>query len=188
MIFRKRKQSLEIIISPESSFRGSLSTPGILRIDGNVEGVVTADWVIVGEKGYMRGDAVSRGTTVAGRLEGSIRSNESVEIGPKGVVEGDIYTTKLSISEGAFFEGRSHMRRVRIVELDSREVLSLEKGGQRSPGLSAASGSFDEPWPFDGLSEKKGEDARENGTKTLTTRRTKWQLSSLLRRSTLKRR
>ena len=158
MIFRKRKQSLEIIIGPESSFTGSLSTPGIARIDGNVEGTVRADWLIVGETGCMRGDVVSRGTMVTGRLEGSIRSNERVEIRSKGVVEGDIYTTKLIISEGALFEGHSHMQRVRIVESDSREALSLEKGGKRSPGPPAESGSFDAPWSLDRLSEKESED------------------------------
>jgi cytoskeletal protein CcmA (bactofilin family) len=143
VIFGKRRQSLEIIIGPESSVTGSLSTPGVARIDGNVEGNITADWLIVGETGCVRGDAVSRGTTVAGRMEGNIRSNESVEIGSKGIVEGDIYTTKLSISEGACFDGRSYMRR--IVELDSKEVLSFQKGGKQSLGTTAGSDGFNEP-------------------------------------------
>ena len=69
---------------------------------------------------------------VVGRLEGSIRSNESVEIGSKGIVEGDIYTAKLSISEGALFEGHCSMRRVRTVELDGREVLSLKRRKTKS--------------------------------------------------------
>lgn|GEM_PF-348955 len=189
MIFRKRQQSLEIIIGPESSVTGSLSTRGIARIDGNVEGNVTADWLIVGETGCMRGDVVSRGTMVAGRLEGNIRSDESVEIGSKGIVEGDIYTTKLSISEGAFFEGHSYMPRVRIVESDSGEVLSFQKGGKPSLGATAESGSFDKPWSLDRLSEKQGEGAQEKATKKrLTTRRRKWQLSSPLRGTTPKRR
>ena len=143
MIFRKRQQSLEIVIGPESSVTGSLSTPGLARIDGNVEGNIAADWLIVGETGSVKGDAISRGTMVAGRLEGNIRANESVEIGSKGIVEGDIYTTKLSITEGACFDGHSYMRR--IVELDSREVLSFQKGGKSSLGTTAGSGSFDEP-------------------------------------------
>jgi len=121
LIFRKRQQSLETIIGPECSFKGSLSTPGTARIDGNLEGTVTADWLIVGETGCMRGDVVSRGTMVAGRLEGNIRSDESVEIGSKGIVEGDIYTTKLSISEGACFDGHSHMPQIRVVGSDNRK-------------------------------------------------------------------
>ena len=110
MIFRKRRESLELIIGPASSVTGSLSTPGVARIDGKVEGTITADWLIVAETGYVRGGALTRVTMVAGRAEGRIRSNERVEIGSHGIVEGDIYTTRLRISEGACFDGHSYMR------------------------------------------------------------------------------
>ena len=143
MIFRKRRESLEIIIGPASSVTGSLSTPGVARIDGKVEGTITADWLIVGETGYVKGDALTRGTMVAGRMEGRIRANERVEIGSQAIVEGDIYTTKLRISEGACFDGHSYMRR--MGELDSREVLPFHKGGKPSLGTTAASDGFDEP-------------------------------------------
>jgi cytoskeletal protein CcmA (bactofilin family) len=143
LIFRKRRESLEIIIGPASSVTGSLSTPGGARIDGKVEGTITADWLIVGETGYVKGDALTRGTMVAGREEGTIRANERVEIGSQGIVEGDIYTTKLRISEGACFDGHSYMRR--MGELDSSEVLPFHKGGKPSLGTTAASDGFDEP-------------------------------------------
>ena len=79
---------------------------------------------------------------VAGRMEGNIRADESVEIGSKGIVEGDIYTVKLNISEGACFDGHSYMRR--MVELDSREALPFQKGGKPNLGTAAASDGFDE--------------------------------------------
>jgi cytoskeletal protein CcmA (bactofilin family) len=142
-MFRKRRESLELIIGPASSVTGSLSTPGVARIDGKVEGTITADWLIVGETGYVKGDALTRGTMVAGRMEGRIRSNERVEIGSHGNVEGDIYTTRLRISEGACFDGHSYMRR--MGESDSREVLPFQKGGKPSLGTTAASDGFDEP-------------------------------------------
>ena len=142
-MFRKRRESLEITIGPASSVTGSLSTPGVARIDGKVEGTITADWLIVGETGYVKGDALTRGTMVAGRMEGRIRSNERVEIGSHGIVEGDIYTTRLRISEGACFDGHSYMRR--MGESDSREVLPFHKGGKPSLGTTAASDGFDEP-------------------------------------------
>ena len=143
MIFRKGRESLEIIIGPASSITGSLSTSGVVRIDGKVEGTITADWLILGETGYLKGDALTRVTMVAGRVEGRIRSNERVEIGSHGTVEGDIYTTKLRISEGACFDGHSYMRR--MGESDSREVLPFQKGGKPSLGTTAASDGFDEP-------------------------------------------
>jgi len=143
LIFRKRRESLELIIGPASSVTGSLSTPGVARIDGKVEGTIAADWLIVGETGYVKGDALTRGTMVAGRMEGTIRAKERVEIGPHGIVEGNIYTTTLRISEGACVDGHSYMRR--MGEFDSREVLPFHKGGKPSLGTTAASDGFDEP-------------------------------------------
>ena len=118
-------------------------TPGVARIDGKVEGTITADWLIVADTGYLKGDALTRVTMVAGRVEGTIRANERVEIGFQGIVEGDIYTTNLRVSEGACFDGHSYMRR--IEQLDGREVLPFQKGGKPSLGTTAASDGFDEP-------------------------------------------
>jgi cytoskeletal protein CcmA (bactofilin family) len=141
MIFKKRDQPLEVIIGIESTVAGNLTTTGVARIDGCVEGSIRADWLIIGDSGTVKGDVIARGTMVAGKIEGNIRSDEIVEIKAKGIVEGDIYTTKLSISEGACFDGRSFMRRTH--ELESRELLSLEKGGKKSLGAASAFDGFD---------------------------------------------
>jgi cytoskeletal protein CcmA (bactofilin family) len=142
MIFKKKEQPLEIIIGGQSSISGSVVTNGVARIDGCVEGSIRADWLIVGHGGIVKGDVETRGTMVAGTVEGNIRSNEMVEIKSKGTVEGDIYTTKLSIAEGACFDGSSFMRRK--PEFENREVLSFEKGGKKSLGAVMGSDDFDE--------------------------------------------
>ena len=141
MMFRKKVHTLEVIIGLQSNITGSLTTTGVARIDGCVEGSIRADWLIIGDTGTVKGDVITRGTIVAGKIEGNIRSDDMVEIKTKGTVEGDIYTTKLSISEGACFEGRSFMRRA--PELEGRELLSLEKGGKKSLGAAVSDG-FDE--------------------------------------------
>ncbi|MGA3174603.1 MAG: polymer-forming cytoskeletal protein [Syntrophorhabdales bacterium] len=143
MIFRKRQQSLEVILGPECRVVGTLSSPGVVRIDGNVEGNITADWLIIGETGYVKGDTLSRGIIVSGRLEGNIRSNETVEIGSKGIVNGDIYTTKLSIYQGACFDGHSYMRR--MVELDSRQVVPFQERTKQGLVTTKELGGFDDP-------------------------------------------
>lgn len=142
MIFKKKDRPLEVIIGIESGVTGNLTTTGVARIDGSVEGSIRADWLIIGDSGTVKGDVISRGTMVAGRIEGNIRSDELVEIKAKGIVEGDIYTTKLSISEGACFDGRSFMRRA--PEIEGRELLSLDRGGKKSLGTVAASDGFDD--------------------------------------------
>jgi cytoskeletal protein CcmA (bactofilin family) len=130
-MFRKKEQSLEVVIGPESGIKGDLTTKGVVKLDGVVDGCVTADWLIVGETGMIKGDVTSRGTVIYGKIEGNITSNEIIEIRSKAVVEGDIYTTKLVVSEGGLFDGRSYMQR--SPGAASGDVLSLEqrtkKGG-----------------------------------------------------------
>jgi cytoskeletal protein CcmA (bactofilin family) len=138
VIFRKKEQPLEVIIGPESSLTGDLSTRGVARIDGSVEGSIRADWLFIGEAATVKGMVVARGTMVAGRVEGNIKSDEIVEIKSKATVEGDIHTPKLSIAEGAYFEGRSFMRRT--PELGSGDVLLLEKGDEKNLKISGGPG------------------------------------------------
>jgi len=142
MIFKKKEQPLEVIIGLESSVTGSLTTSGVARVDGCVEGSIKADWLIIGDAGTVKGDVITRGVMIAGIIQGNIRSDEIVEITSHGTVEGDIYTMKLSISEGACFDGRSFMRR--IPDMDGREVLSLEKSGKKSLVTAPVPDRFDE--------------------------------------------
>jgi cytoskeletal protein CcmA (bactofilin family) len=121
---KKNEPSLEVIIGFESSIKGDLVTKGVVRLDGSINGSVKADWLIVGETGIVNGDVVSRGVVIDGKIEGNITSDEIVEIKSKGAVEGDISTTKLIISEGAFFDGRSCMKET--TQAGYGDVLHLE--------------------------------------------------------------
>jgi cytoskeletal protein CcmA (bactofilin family) len=141
-MFRKKERPLDVIIGPESSVMGDISTKGVARVDGSVEGIIRADWLLVGEAATVKGAVIARGTMVAGRIEGNIKSDEIVEIKSKATVEGDIHTPKLSIAEGACFDGRSFMRRT--PELEGGEILLLEKGGAKIIGSAAAPDKLDD--------------------------------------------
>lgn len=123
MIFKKKEPALEVIIGAESEIKGDLTTKGIVKMDGTINGSIRADWVIVGETGTVIGDVSGRGTVVYGKIEGNIDSTETTEIRASAVVEGDIRTAKLIVSEGAFFEGRSHMQRP--TQVAAGDVLSI---------------------------------------------------------------
>lgn len=49
-MFSAKQPKLEVIIGTESAIRGDLTSKGTVRIDGSIEGNVTADCVVVGEK------------------------------------------------------------------------------------------------------------------------------------------
>lgn len=125
MIFRKKEQPLEVIVGSESEIKGDITTKGTVKMDGSCDGCISADWLIVGETGAVKGDVTARGTIVYGKIKGNIDSAEVTEIRARAVVEGDVSTAKLAVSEGAFFEGRSHMRKP--AEPGGGEILSIKQ-------------------------------------------------------------
>ncbi len=110
-MFHKKNSSLETFISKDVTIKGELTTEGIVRIDGNFEGTIRADGLIIGKTGEIKGDVAAREIMVDGNIEGNINAKEIIEINTDGKVQGDIQTFKLIISEGAFFIGRSSMQR-----------------------------------------------------------------------------
>ena len=124
-MFHKNTEKLESLIGAGSSVKGEINTKGTLRVDGSVDGNISADWVVIGEKAGIRGDITARGIIVGGRIDGNLKAKEIVEIKNKGHVFGEIFTSKLTIAEGAIFDGRSSMHREEsnVVELVAKEKL-----------------------------------------------------------------
>ncbi len=123
-MFHKNTEKLESLIGSNSNFKGDIDTKGTIRIDGSMEGNVNADWVILGEKSYLKGNISARGIVVGGRIEGNLKAKEIVEIKAKGQVNGDIHTSKLTIVEGGMFDGKSNMMKEesKIVEFQVKST------------------------------------------------------------------
>jgi cytoskeletal protein CcmA (bactofilin family) len=106
-MFQKKNDKLESFIGVNSEFKGDITVPGTLRIDGKITGNVTAGWIIVGEKAFIKGDLFATGIVVGGRVEGTIKADDIVELKPTAHLYGDIISMKLAIAEGGIFMGRS---------------------------------------------------------------------------------
>ncbi|MGE5893658.1 MAG: bactofilin family protein [bacterium] len=120
----KKADKVETFIGSNATFRGEIKTTGAIRIDGTVEGNVAADWVILGEKGNIKGDVVAHSIIVGGKIEGNVRTKGIIEIKNKGRIIGDILTPKLSIIEGGIIEGKASMQggeSTKVVELQKAE-------------------------------------------------------------------
>src|SRR3989339_949703 len=120
-MFSKNTEKLESFIGINSNFKGDIKTQGTLRVDGTVEGNIETDWLILGETSHLKGNAVSKGIIVGGRVDGNLTAREIIEIKTKGQVTGELATSKLSIAEGAMFDGRSSMIREEsnVIELQA---------------------------------------------------------------------
>lgn len=123
-MFHRNKEKLESFVGVNSNFKGDMDTKGTLRIDGTMDGNVIADWVILGEKASLKGNIAARGIIIGGKVEGNLKAKEIIEVKSKGQVSGDISTTKLSIVEGAVFNGKAFMEKEesKIVEFQAKEM------------------------------------------------------------------
>ena len=101
---------VDTTIGPGSRVRGDLSGPGGFRVDGNVDGCVTADGpVIIGEGGTVEGVVRGRNVVVLGRVRGDVFATGHLEIGPKGKILGDITVQSFRMHTGGVFHGTSSM-------------------------------------------------------------------------------
>jgi cytoskeletal protein CcmA (bactofilin family) len=85
---------------------GSVAATGDARIDGAVEGPVSAGGrLIVGRDGSVAGDVSAREVIVGGRIDGAVAARERVVLEPSAIVHGDVRAPKITVDEGASIDG-----------------------------------------------------------------------------------
>lgn len=87
--------------------KGELSGSEDLYFDGEVEGSVDLceHSLTIGPNGRIRANILAREIIVHGKIEGSLRASEKVELKKSCVLTGDISTQRIVIEDGAFFRG-----------------------------------------------------------------------------------
>ena len=123
-MFSRNTEKLESFVGANSLFKGDIDTKGTLRVDGVVEGNISADWVVLGDKAHVKGDITVRGIVIGGRVDGNVKAKEIVEIKNKGGMSGEIITSKLVVAEGGVLDGRSRMQNeeAKVVEFHAKEM------------------------------------------------------------------
>ena len=97
-------------IDRETEIIGDIKFKENFRIDGILKGkILSGKGLIVGETGEIEADIEVNSVAVNGRVKGSIKAKERVEIFSKGRVIGSVTAPKLIIEEGAFFQGSCQM-------------------------------------------------------------------------------
>ena len=93
-----------------SRVEGKLTFEGSVRIDGQIDGEVSAqDTIIVGEGAELTAQIHANAVVVQGRITGDITARKRVELKAPATVVGNINTPSLVIHEGVVFEGHCTM-------------------------------------------------------------------------------
>lgn len=98
------------IIAADLKVVGTMSTEGVVKVDGLVEGNIMAErQVLVSKGGVVKGDVHSNEVIVGGRIEGGVRATGRVEVQSTATVDGDILTKRILVHEGGEVNGNLRM-------------------------------------------------------------------------------
>ena len=131
------------VIGPTLQFiGGQLSSDEDLIIEGTVEGTIAhqSHQLMIGKTGKVKADVHARVIIIEGALEGNMQGDEAVHIRSTARVAGDIISPRVSIEDGASFEGliktseKSRTAELREVDKNSRLAEFTGSVGVRARG------------------------------------------------------
>ncbi|HJQ83409.1 MAG TPA: polymer-forming cytoskeletal protein [Candidatus Binatia bacterium] len=89
---------------------GKLTFEGSVRIEGEIEGEITAqDTLTIGEGAVVKAKITGTSVVIHGHVNGDIHARTRLELRAPSKVTGNINTPSLVIHEGAHFEGQCAM-------------------------------------------------------------------------------
>jgi len=120
-----------------SKISGKLSFEGATKIDGQVDGEITAkDSLTIGESAVVTAQIKAASIVVAGKVSGDITATSRIEIRPSAKVIGNLTSPVLVVHEGATFEGHCSMspegtREDRKVTMFPKEERAAQVASQK---------------------------------------------------------
>ena len=144
----------EHTIDVDASMQGSLvfKEPVNLRINGKFEGTLEVKGVLtIGNTAFVNAHIKGENIKISGRVKGEIDAESKIELLGQAVVEGNIRTPRLTIEDGAIFQGNCLMMGdvlnsedlAKHLELDEETVISWADSG-KIPGFKEG-----DEWKFD---------------------------------------
>jgi cytoskeletal protein CcmA (bactofilin family) len=98
------------LISAGTTLKGDLNSNADLRIDGTLIGnIISTAKVIIGANGSVEGDIQGQQADILGKVTGTIKVKELLQLKGSSVVNGNIQAGKLQVEPTATFNGECHM-------------------------------------------------------------------------------
>jgi cytoskeletal protein CcmA (bactofilin family) len=128
-------QHIDTLIGEKASFKGDLSFDGAVRIDGKFEGNIRSQkdgTLIVSESACVIGELDVPNLILHGVIHGNVRASISLQIGPKGRLNGDVEYMVVTLAEGAAINGRCNRiedkERVKQASKQAQSASKAEAG------------------------------------------------------------
>lgn len=89
-------------LSPDCSVKGTIHFEGPARIDGHVDGEISAkDLIVIGKSAVVTAKIHAESVILAGTVSGEITAGQRIEIRPSAEMQGSVTTPRLIIDDGA---------------------------------------------------------------------------------------
>lgn len=144
----KNNKGEEKILDVDASMQGTIAfkDPVNLRINGSFEGKLdTKGNLTIGENAKVRANIHGDNIVIAGKVVGNVTATQSLSVVSPASIEGDIFTPRFSVGEGATIEGKVTMKSsgvagqdvfltlrdvAQYLDLEARVVEDLVKSNQ----------------------------------------------------------
>ena len=121
---KKVSKSINSLIGQETKIIGDMDFSGGLLVDGKIIGNITANdddtaMITINEHGYIQGEIQIPNVIVNGTVEGSIYTNNHIELAKNARIHGNVYYNLIEMAIGAEVNGKL----VHVTENDTLEGL-----------------------------------------------------------------
>ena len=100
MAFRSDDISINTLIGSGSFIQGNVRVNGFVRIDGDIDGDLETDGVvIISEKARLRGNLSAKSAIIGGIVLGDISVKEEIKLLSSSAVIGNIIARKVQMEE-----------------------------------------------------------------------------------------
>jgi len=98
------------LIGAGTTMKGDVTSNGDLRIDGTLVGnIFCSAKVVIGANGVVEGDINGQQADIMGKVTGTIKVKDLLQLKGGSHLNGNIQATKLQIEPTANFNGQCHM-------------------------------------------------------------------------------
>jgi len=114
MFFKKSNRiqnAIATLIGADTSIEGDVNFSGGLRVDGTIRGnisepIASPSTLILSEDGRIEGDVTASQIVINGKIIGTVKANQFIELQAKAHIAGDVYYKSLEMHTGAVIEGK----------------------------------------------------------------------------------
>jgi cytoskeletal protein CcmA (bactofilin family) len=127
------KEAISSVISPDMQIKGEIQFTGKARLDGNLEGDLHGEYLILSETGTITGDLQLDTLICHGKIEGNIFARV-VTIHSTAAIKGKLTAASLTVEPGALLSGEISAAYEKKQITSQQKAIAPKQGPEQKDG------------------------------------------------------